>query len=277
MRIAFAGLAAFALTCSLALGQNVAQPGAAGQRLQGGQTVQPGQPGQPTQPGQIRGGQGEQGARLGQAGQPGQPGQPGQQGQLRQQGQFGQQGQSSRSDQELAAKIFGAVHNEVELAKFVQSRLQSQEAKDFAQMMIKDHSPEVETYGRLAGNLASQDQRGGAQPGGGQQAGAQQGEANWVSIHKELAQQCLQSIQKELSQKQGIELDQCFMTQQAFAHAAMKDELTVLRKHASPQLAQQIDKSLEGVSAHLEHAKEIVKKLEDGPSERVSRRPDGQK
>jgi predicted outer membrane protein len=237
MRIAFAGLVVAALSCSLALAQNVAQPGAPGQRVQGGQITQPGQP---AQPGQIRGGQ---------AVQP------------------GQVGLASTSDQEIAAKIYGFCHNEVELAKFAQSRAKSQDAKEFVDMMIKDHTPDCEAYAKFAGNLISHGRQAAGQPQGGR--------ANWVSIHNELAQQCLQSTQKELSQKEGAEFDQCFMTQQAVSHHIMKDSLTVLRKHASPQLAQQIDNSLEVVNAHLEQAKEIAKKLEDRPSERVSRRPEG--
>ena len=98
-----------------------------------------------------------------------------------------------------------------------------------------------------------------------------------MAIHNELAQQCLETVKKELSQKQGNELDQCYMTQQAMAHVEMKDALTVLKNHASPQLAQQIDKSLEGVEGHLKEAKQILEQMKDRPSERVSRRPEGNK
>jgi predicted outer membrane protein len=162
----------------------------------------------------------------------------------------------------------------VELAKFLQSRLQSQEAKQFAEKMIKEHTPDCEAYQRLAGNLVSHQQHAGGQAGGQRAAG---GQPNWVAIHNELAQQCLETVKKELSQKQGSELDQCYMTQQAMAHVEMKDALTVLKNHASPQLAQQIDKSLEGVEGHLKEAKQILEQMKDRPSERVSRRPEGNK
>jgi predicted outer membrane protein len=235
MRSSVVGLMAVGLFCGVTLAQQ-AQP------------VQP-RPGlQPLQPGQPR------------AAAPGAvPGQTG-------------QGQSAQADQQIAAKIYGACHNEVELAKFVQSRLQSQEAKQFAEKMIKDHTPDCEAYAKFAGQLAHH------QPAGGQRAGGQAGgQVDWVSIHKELAQQCLQSTQKELAQKQGAELDKCYMTQQVMAHMEMKDKLTVLKNHVSPQLAQQIDKSLEGVNGHLKEAQQIVEQMKDRPSERVSRRPEGNK
>jgi len=178
-----------------------------------------------------------------------------------------QGGQTGNSDQQIAAVIYGACHNEVEIAKFAQSRLQSPEAKQFAEKMIKDHTPDCEAYQRLAGNLAS-----------GHQTPARAGGAlDWVSIHQQIGQQCLESAKEELSKKQGLETDHCFMGQQLAAHMATKDKLEVLRKHSSPQLAQQIDQSLQVVNAHLKDAHQIMEQLKDRPSERVSRRPDGNK
>ena len=196
-------------------------------------------------------------------------GQNTQPGQLRQ----GQQGQASQADQQIAHCIYGACHNEVELAKFVQPKLQSKEAKQFAEMMIKDHTPDCEAYQKWAGNLVSHHASGstGARPAGQTQGG----QPDWVRIHDELAKQCLDSTQKELGKKQGADLDKCYLTQQAMAHAEMKDKLTVLRKHASQQLAQQIDKSAEGVESHLKEVKQILEQMKDRPSERVSRKPEG--
>jgi predicted outer membrane protein len=261
MKSALIGLATAVLACGVSVAQQPAQPlvqPAQGQIRQQPAVVQPAQPGQP-------------GQRI----QPGQPGtsQPGI-------GQPGQQAQIGSADQQIAAKIYGKCHNEVELAKFVQSRLQGEEAKQFAAKMIKDHTPDCEAYQKFAGNLVSHQQHGAGGQAAGGQAGGQRaagGQADWVSIHNELAHQCLESAKKELSQKQGAELDQCYLTQQAMAHVEMKDALTVLRKHASPQLTQQIDQSLEGVESHLKEVKQILEQMKDRPSERVSRRPEGNK
>jgi len=181
--------------------------------------------------------------------------------------QAGQEAQASNADQQIAALIYDFCHTEVETAKFAQSRLQTSAAKQFAEKMIKEHSPECATYQRLAGNLASTPQ--------GQVR--QRGQLDWVNIHHEVAQQCLESVKKELSQATGNEVDHCFIGQQFAAHMGVKDYLTVLKEHASPQLAQQIDKSLEVVDSHLKESRQIMEQWKDHPSERVSRKPDGNK
>jgi predicted outer membrane protein len=62
---------------------------------------------------------------------------------------------ASASDQQIAALIFGACHNEVELAKFAQSKLQSEQARAFAEKMVREHTPDCEAYAKWAGNLAA--------------------------------------------------------------------------------------------------------------------------
>src|SRR5436190_23007611 len=60
----------------------------------------------------------------------------------------------SASDQQIAACIFMHCRNEIEIAKFAQSKIQSDEVRAFAEKMIRDHTPDCETYQRLAGNFA---------------------------------------------------------------------------------------------------------------------------
>src|SRR5262245_42210366 len=57
---------------------------------------------------------------------------------------------AAMSDQQIAALIYGACHNEVEVAKFAQDKLQSPEARAFAEKMIREHTPDCEAYARLA-------------------------------------------------------------------------------------------------------------------------------
>src|SRR5262245_24088747 len=109
MRNVFAGLmVAIGLFCGVTLAQNAqrevqpAQPGAAQPRP----AVAPRQPVQP-----------------------GQPGQPGQ--------QLGQQGQPGTADQQIAACVYGACKNEIELAKFAESKAKTDEVREFAQRMVR--------------------------------------------------------------------------------------------------------------------------------------------
>ena len=110
----------------------------------------------------------------------------------------------------------------------------------------------------------------GQQPRGG----AAGGQLDWVSIHQQIGEQCLASVKKELSSKQGADFDQCFMGQQIGAHMKVIDELKVLKNHASSDLKQKLEKEQQTAEQHLQLAKQIEQKLKDRPSERVSRKPD---
>jgi predicted outer membrane protein len=164
----------------------------------------------------------------------------------------------------------------VEISKFVQSKLQSPEAKEFAEKMISDHTADCEAYQRWAGRQADTALREGEPGAGGQQLTQRGGPADWSKIHEQMAQQCLASAKQELGRHQGRELDECYIGMQLGAHMKMQDELKVLKNHVSGELQQQIDKSLQVVQGHLQQARQIKEQFRDGPSERVSRRPEGQ-
>jgi len=249
----FAGLIlAMGLFCGVSLAQNAqrdnqgTQPGAAGQKQ-----ADPAGQGQFPQ-GRAATEQAGQQAIAGQAA--GQAGQP-------------QQGQSPSADQQIAVCVHGECSNEIEIAKFVEPKLQTEEAREFAQRMVREHSPGCQEMHRLAGNLASSGQTGG-------QATQQGGHLDWISIKKQIGQQCLTSVKQELGSKQGIDLDKCFMGQQIGAHMKVVDELKVLRNYASAQLRETLDKELQMAQTHLQQAKQIEQQLKDRPSERVSRRPE---
>ncbi len=276
MRKAFGGLVITLGLCAMGLAQDnnaAARAGAGGQGITGqpgGQTTQQatqGQAGQ-GQAGQNQFGQGQ--TRQAQPGQVGQPGQPGQINQLNQnqfgqnhQGQQGQHGQ--RSDQEIAACVCGEASNEIEIAKLGESKAQSDEVKQFAQQMVRDHSPGRDEMQRLAGQLAQQ--RGGDASGRDAQGGL-----DWVSIKKQIGEQCLASTKQELSKKPSHDFDRCFMGQQIVAHMKVIDELKVLRNYASSDLQQKLDKELQTAQHHLEMAKKIEEKLGDHSAERTSRK-----
>jgi len=281
MRKMFVGLfVGFGLLCSATLAQNApnntpgTQPGAAGQKQgepagqgqfpQGqaqGQAI-PGQPARLAQPGTV--------VQPGAIAQPAVVTQPGQAGQFNQTARV-QQGQSGSSDQQIAACVHGECNNEIEIAKWAESKCQNDECREFAQRMVRDHSPGCQEMQRLAGDLASHGQRQAAHtPGGG-------GNLDWVSIKHQIGEQCLASVKKELGSKQGGDFDKCFMGQQIGAHMKVIDELKVLRNYASSDLQQKLDKELQTAEQHLQLAKQIEQKLKDNPSERVTRRPEGSK
>jgi putative membrane protein len=277
MRKLLAAVLATGLMGGVALAQNpqrdtpATQPGAAGQK-QGSQSGVTG--GVQTTQGQT--GQGQ--TRQGQAGQvqpaqPGRPAQPGQPSQPGQQAQPGQQGQAS-ADQQVAACIYGECHNEIEIAKFAESKAQNDDVREFAQRMVRDHSASCEEMKKAAGHLADSSHDRGHETAGRSAPRGAGGALDWISIKKEIGQKCLESVKKELSSKQGADFDECFMGQQVGAHMKMVDELQVLRNHVSSELQQKIDKDLQVAQQHLQLAKQVAQKAKDRSSERVSRRPE---
>lgn len=268
MRKIFSGFMVASLLCGVALAQNAGtqnanrenqgvQPGAAGQKqaeasLQGN-NPQANQGQQSLQQGQQR--QGQQVTPQNQFGQQGQPRQ-----QL-------QQGQPASADQQIAACLHGQCKNEIEISKFAESKAQSQEVRDFAKQMVTDHTPGCEELQRMAGDLASRT----ANRPSGESAGQSAGGLDWVSIHRQVGEQCLASVKQALSKKSGAEFDQCFLGQQIGSHMMMVDELKVVRNYVSSDFAQKLDKELETAERHLQLAMRLEEKMKDSPSPRAAR------
>jgi len=132
---------------------------------------------------------------------------------------------------------------------------------------------------RLAGSLASsQHHQGGETAGrqgqGGESAGreGQGGRLDWLSIHQQIADQCLNSVKQELSKKSTQDFDECFMGQQIAEHMAVIDKLKVLRNYASSDLRQKLEKELQTAESHVQMAQQIEHKLKGESSDRLSRR-----
>lgn len=115
----------------------------------------------------------------------------------------------------------------------------------------------------------------GAQPGVAVRAGgAAAGHLDWVMIHKEIADQCLSTLKKEFSELEGAEFDKAYMAHEVMIHLKTIDELTILKKHASPTLRTELDKSIQLAQTHLREAKQIMDQLKGGEGEpRLSRQP----
>ena len=205
-------------------------------------------------------------------------------------------GQITRSDQEIAAVKLAFCRNEAELAKFAAQKAQSDEVKQFATKMFKEHAEACANLEKWAGPLAAaQGDRAdraapgadvevrvpaaapgtpGARPGADVTIrGGQGGPLNWVAIHQEMAQQCLATSKQELAKKEGEQFDKCFMGMALGGHhqAVIADQ--VFLKHVSPQFRGEVEDCLKTETAHLSEAKDIMAKLE-GESPRLTRKPE---
>lgn len=152
-----------------------------------------------------------------------------------------------------------------------QSKAQSSEVKQFAEQMVRDHSPGYQEMRQLAGSLAGGENAAHNVNTAGH-SGA--GGLDWVRIHHEVGQKCLASVKEELGSKEGEEFDHCYMGQQIGAHMKAIDELKVLRNYASGDLRQKLDHELEMATTHYKKAKEIGEKLMAHSTDRVSRKPE---
>ena len=229
------------------------------------------------------------------------------------------QGAHGSADQQMAACLLFCARNEVELAKLAQDKAKTDDVKDFAAKMIKDHSQQSDKLSRLAGNLANSDTaRGGsgveirrevrkvpAEEGrkearedrkegrddaratgdreerreGREEARDDRRDTrqdrtatttisrgqgfNWVAVHHEIANECLKSSKQELDKKEGHEFDQCYIGMQIAAHMHMLDTLKVFKNHATGELQQDIEDSIDTTESHLKSAKKIMEDLKD--------------
>ncbi|MFO1019452.1 MAG: DUF4142 domain-containing protein [Planctomycetales bacterium] len=80
-------------------------------------------------------------------------------------------------------------------------------------------------------------------------------------IHQEMAQQCRQSMEKELNSKTGADFDNCYVGMQIAAHMHMLDSLTVFERHASPELKAVFEQGRQTTQTHLDHAKNLMQTL----------------
>jgi predicted outer membrane protein len=214
----------------------------------------------------------------------------------------------SPADKELAAVMLACCRNGVEIAKLGQQKATSDEVKQFAEKMAAEHTESCAKLEKWAGNLAARPAPGartlpardtdavpdaapraaapdadrdievrvqpGARPGADVSVrGGARGDLNWVSIHQEIAAQCLASAKKELGQKEGAEFDKCFMGFALASHQGAIDAETVFQKHASPQFQSEIQDCIKKETTHLQEAKTVMQSL-DGAAPRTARKPE---
>jgi predicted outer membrane protein len=209
-------------------------------------------------------------------------------------------GATSRMDDGiLATWLLVENNNEIQLSQLALERASDPEVKQFAQKMVDDHremgrklqsfasaAGYVDTTGAAdrsgagAGNRPPEgrnasggtDNAGGTDtsrptppPAGAARATGASG-LDHVALLQELGNQCLQSARKELESKSGAEFDRCYTGMAIGAHMKVNDQLTVFQRHASADLRNAMAEGQKTVQMHLEHAKQLAKKLEGSTS-----------
>lgn len=218
-------------------------------------------------------------------------------GQIGQAGQAGQAGQQHRgqgsSDMNtvIASCLLLGNQEEVALAQLAAERAESEQVKQFAQMLIEDHQQAIQKLQPLAkpgiGLSEGRQAASSSQSPNAQQytanrqdlsrdAGSPATVEKILQLDQQATQACLDMTRQMLEEKQGAEFDEAFTGMQIGAHVGMLAQLKASEQHASGELASLIKQSQQTVKGHLDQAKQIYQGLEgqsaDGNSRQVRSR-----
>jgi predicted outer membrane protein len=189
---------------------------------------------------------------------------------------------------------------EITLAKLAGQKATDPEVKKFAEKMIEDHTAFVNKLQSVKSGAAGQSNSTESRTGGpgvdinvpaagirvqaGESSDSQTtGDSNrgtklqgggarqFLQVKKEVAAQCLQTMTRELSQKEGSHFDRCYINGQVAAHMKMADELSVFSRHATGDLQPILQEGLQTTKQHLETAKQIAERLDNAPSRTANR------
>jgi len=167
-----------------------------------------------------------------------------------------------------------AIGNQAEIvvAQAAADKLENKDVRKFAETLAKDHEQlqqQLQKFGAAPVRLTAHNRdREAAQTRTSQQQAQNAGQnpnparpLNFLEINREIAERCVGTAQKELSEKQGIRRDECFVGMQIAGHQKMIDTGRVLRDYASPDLQAVIDKAVEASESHLDQAKHLIHQL----------------
>lgn len=191
------------------------------------------------------------------------------------------QAHAGYTQHDLAVLMTICNEGEVALSQIGAQKAQHSDVKKFAEEMVKVHTDMIAKIQQAdaagiaaADRSAAQPNQQAAQPNqqanrnaaddvvGRRSSSVDASESGFVALHREIAAQCRQSKEEELSKKEGAEFDKCFMGAQLGAHMSAIDSMKVFQRHTSGELKSTIDEGIKTAEAHLEHAKKIMKDLE---------------
>jgi len=180
-------------------------------------------------------------------------------------------------DDQIAACLVLGNQEEIALAQFAQQRAQSEQVKEFAQMMIEQHqqavskiqqaAPAIQNWNlKLAANATRRapgatTRPAGAQPGAQPTATGAGAEQPMLAFVRRAHEECLKLTQQELGQKQGAEFDKAYMAHACFSHVGALAKVRASQEFASEKLQSVLQEGEQMTQKHLDHAKQIKEQL----------------
>jgi putative membrane protein len=159
-------------------------------------------------------------------------------------------------ERQLASCLLTKNKGEVELGKYAADHAKNSDVKEFAEQMVKDHSKVAEKLEQIVGSQEPNDRRS--------------------QIGREIDEQCMASLKKELASKSGKDFDACYVGSQISGHMQMAATLKVVSEHASGQLSEVVNEARPTVDKHLAQAKKLMEELDKSrdPSQAAKDRSD---
>ena len=151
-------------------------------------------------------------------------------------------GVAGPSDAEIAHIVTTANTIDVDSGKLAQTKAASKDVKDYAKMMVNDHTSSNKEAMALAKKL-------GVQPKDNETSKSLKTSAN--------------ETMKSLKGLKGAEFDKAYMAQEVAFHQKVLDTInnTLEPSAKNPDLKAQIIKTKPVIEAHLEHAKKVQEKV----------------
>jgi predicted outer membrane protein len=200
----------------------------------------------------------------------------------RQAGRRGRQGETAgnRFDSHVADCLILGNQEEIALLKFGMERTKSDQVKELAQSMIKDHEKAISelrefaspqhanvelTADESSGRDVASTREARKVPAEADNAPAQGGQNNLLSKMHRMAkrshEQCLTLSREELSKYKGHEFDQAFLGQQLGAHIGMLAKLKAAQEETSGELSSWTGKAQETTKKHKDHLEKLMNDL----------------
>jgi predicted outer membrane protein len=188
--------------------------------------------------------------------------------------------QSAQADQNLDDQIAACLllgnQEEIVLAQFAQEHAQNDLVKEFAAMLIEQHTSAIakiqEAAPDVAGlKLATSDARSAAADELGSADVSAGADSNpTLAMLQRIKSECLKLTEKELSEYRGAQFDNAYVGQQVGAHLGMLAELRGSKSFASPKLQKVIAAGEKMTATHLEQGKKLMGQIKDTANKTAS-------
>lgn len=151
------------------------------------------------------------------------------------------------------------------------SNIQSQPGSD-TNAVAQSQNPTPETLNQPGARAR---RFGSPMAGHTDMAGRRNAAHQFVKVMEDVSSQTQQSIQRELSQKEGAQFDRCYLAWQELDHIWLVAALTVFERDASPALRPILQEGLQTAQGHLAHCKALLSRIEQAQPKSTAERQSG--